>query len=181
MRAQGTERLRLEPVCRAHLEDLVTMRSDPRVAEWFLEPMDRSSALRSISDAEEAWRRDGFGPWSAYLMGGASFVGQGGARWCQVEGEPVVEVGWSLSPSFWGNGYATEIGRAGIDLAFERTDVAGVVAYTLPGNRRSRAVMERLGMSYARDVEHAGHRHVLYSLDRPGLPSPPGAARSSGG
>jgi RimJ/RimL family protein N-acetyltransferase len=34
------------------------------------------------------------------------------------------------------------------------------------GNAASRAVMEKLGMTYERHVEHAGLPHVLYRLTR---------------
>ena len=37
---------------------------------------------------------------------------------------------------------------------------------TLPHNVRSRAVMERLGMTYAGEVVHADLPHVLYLLRR---------------
>jgi RimJ/RimL family protein N-acetyltransferase len=37
---------------------------------------------------------------------------------------------------------------------------------TVHGNAASRAVMDKLGMTYERDIEHAGLRHVLYRLER---------------
>jgi RimJ/RimL family protein N-acetyltransferase len=36
------------------------------------------------------------------------------------------------------------------------------VAVTLTTNTASRRVMEKLGMNYERDIEHAGLPHVLY-------------------
>jgi RimJ/RimL family protein N-acetyltransferase len=39
-----------------------------------------------------------------------------------------------------------------------------IVAFTLPTNDASRRVMEKLGFSYERDIEHAGMPHVLYRL-----------------
>jgi RimJ/RimL family protein N-acetyltransferase len=48
-----------------------------------------------------------------------------------------------------GRGYATEIGRAGLALAFDELGAEAVVAFTERHNRRSRAVMERLGMRHA--------------------------------
>jgi RimJ/RimL family protein N-acetyltransferase len=79
---------------------------------------------------------------------------------------PYVDLGWRLRPDVWGRGYATEAARGAIGyatrtLGLARTDIAAV---TLPDNVRSRAVMERLGMTYARDVVHAGLPHVLYLL-----------------
>jgi RimJ/RimL family protein N-acetyltransferase len=75
---------------------------------------------------------------------------------------PYLDLGWRLHPEVWGRGYATEAARGAMTYARDvlgRTDVAAV---TLPDNARSRAVMERLGMTYAGDVVHADLPHVLY-------------------
>ena len=41
-----------------------------------------------------------------------------------------------------------------------------MISFTVHGNAASRAVMEKLGMTYERDLEHAGLPHVLYRLAR---------------
>ena len=41
-----------------------------------------------------------------------------------------------------------------------------VVAFTLPDNTASRRVMEKLGMTYERDIVHADLPHVLYRSTR---------------
>jgi RimJ/RimL family protein N-acetyltransferase len=83
-----------------------------------------------------------------------------------------VEVAWHLHPSRWGQGYATEIGRAAAERAF-RTGIEEVFAVVRPGNRRSEAVARRLGMEYVgRTEKFYGLRMELYRL-RPGdLASP---------
>jgi ribosomal-protein-alanine N-acetyltransferase len=90
---------------------------------------------------------------------------------------PAVEVGWRLARSAWGNGYATEAARAALAFGFEETGLDEIVSLTTVANRRSRAVMERLGMSHdaADDFEHPslppGHPqrpHVLYRLKSSG-------------
>jgi ribosomal-protein-alanine N-acetyltransferase len=45
-----------------------------------------------------------------------------------------------------------------------------LVAFTLEDNKRSRALMERLGFVYEIDFEHADLPHVLYRL-RLGVPA----------
>jgi RimJ/RimL family protein N-acetyltransferase len=56
----------------------------------------------------------------------------------------------------WGQGYATEIGTAGIRLADDVLRPEEVVAFTEVHNQRSRAVMERLGMRYRGEIRHRG-------------------------
>ena len=53
---------------------------------------------------------------------------------------------YALSPSLQGHGYATEAMRAMVDFAFTTLKVRRIVATTTHDNRRSIAVMRRLGM-----------------------------------
>ncbi len=149
-----------------HLDDLIALRSDPRVSAWFDGVLDRASAAESLVLAREEWETLGIASWSAYRSEDGAYVGQGGARQRQLEGAQVVELGWSIVPELWGRGYATELGAAGADLAFARTEVDEVIAFTLPHNERSRAVMEKLGLRYVRDIQYAERRHVLYAISR---------------
>ena len=59
-----------------------------------------------------------------------------------------VEVGWHFHPDHWGNGYATEAGRAVLEHAFDDLGVAVVHAVAYAGNEPSFAVMRRLGMTH---------------------------------
>jgi RimJ/RimL family protein N-acetyltransferase len=107
---------------------------------------------------------------------GAAFVGFVGLQHVNFEAPfaPAVEIGWRLARSAWGHGYATEAALATLEFGFEALELREIVACTTPANLRSRAVMERLGMTRdpREDFDHpevaAGHplcRHVLYRLD----------------
>ena len=50
--------------------------------------------------------------------------------------------------------------------AFTTLGIDELISYTVHENAASRAVMEKLGMTYDRDVENAGMPHVLYRLAR---------------
>jgi hypothetical protein len=43
---------------------------------------------------------------------------------------------------------------------------ANLVAYTRADNAASRRVMDKLGLTYEREFEHAGYPHVLYRTIR---------------
>ncbi len=90
---------------------------------------------------------------------------------------PAVEIAWRLARSSWGHGYATEAAREVCRIAFAELRLPGIVAFTVPANSRSRAVMERLGMTHGSgdDFDHPelaeGHslrRHVMYRLTAEG-------------
>ncbi|QKV17267.1 GNAT family N-acetyltransferase [Oricola thermophila] len=85
-----------------------------------------------------------------------------------------IEVGWRLAARHWGNGYATEGALAALEFAFSEIDLPEVVSFAVHDNRRSTAVMERIGMSrvMGSDFDHVKvpdthphlRRHVLYRL-----------------
>jgi RimJ/RimL family protein N-acetyltransferase len=62
----------------------------------------------------------------------------------------------ALRRQFWGRGYASEIGRAGLAFAFDVLGAQAVVSCTVRHNMRSRAVMERIGMRYAGEIRSRG-------------------------
>lgn len=67
-----------------------------------------------------------------------------------------------MRESWWGQGYATQIDRAGLDSAFSELGAREVISFTETRNHRSRAVMERLGFRHDRDITHRGEPFVLY-------------------
>jgi len=95
-----------------------------------------------------------------------------GKVWIDVKGT-TAEMGWWLRASATGHGYATEAGRAAVDVA-RRIGAQSVWSFTSVGNERSQAVMRRLGLSFVRYFDHPNiptqstRRHVLYQLDLAG-------------
>jgi RimJ/RimL family protein N-acetyltransferase len=87
-----------------------------------------------------------------------------------------VEIGWRLAPRHWGKGYVTEAGRALLAFGFETLALPEIVSFAVHDNRRSTAVMERLGMTPLPDYDfdHSRvpdsrpdlKRHVFYVIRR---------------
>lgn len=118
----------------------------------------------------------GYSLWAVEVPGVAPFIGCVGLLVHSFEARftPCVEIGWRLAFPFWGRGYATEAARAAVAFGFTEAGLEEIVSFTVPANRRSIAVMERLGMSDDGEFEHPklppGHplrTHVLYRLSRP--------------
>jgi RimJ/RimL family protein N-acetyltransferase len=85
-----------------------------------------------------------------------------------------VEVSWKLAREHWRRGYATGAAREALRFGFERLGLNEIVAMTVPANKRSLRVMERLGMTHDPDDDFDRPdmppeltRHVLYRLRRP--------------
>jgi RimJ/RimL family protein N-acetyltransferase len=173
-----TERLTLRRWRDADRAPFAQMNADPRVMEFFPAPLSREESDALITRIEAGFDRHGFGLWALEVRETGQLIGFTGLAPPEFEAHftPAVEVGWRLAAPAWGRGYATEAARAAITFGFERAGLEEIVSMTSALNERSRAVMERLGMSrdQADDFDHpgipAGHplrRHVLYRLSAP--------------
>jgi len=170
-----TARLRLRRWRAADREPFAALNADPEVMEHFPASLTRPQSDRLIERIEAGFERNGYGLWALETRADGEFVGFTGLAPVPFEAHftPAVEVGWRLSRSAWGRGYATEAARASLAFGFDEVGLAEVVSFAAAGNARSRAVMERIGMERdpEDDFDHpglpAGHplsRHVLYRV-----------------
>jgi len=172
-----TPRLLLRPFRDDDLDGLAALCADPVVMRHFPETLDRSASERFAGRINTHFERHGFGPWSVEIKGVISYAGFVGLMVPAFDTHftPCVEVGWRLARKFWGLGYATEAARAALAFGFGTVGCNEIVSMTVPANWRSRAVMERIGMTTraADDFDHPnlpeGHamrRHILYRMTR---------------
>lgn len=172
-----TSRLLLRSLDASDLDALAAMNADPRVMQHFPSSPSREESERMAARIDAHWRRHGFGAWAVEVPGEAPFVGLVGLSVpsSPIPCGPCIEVLWRLAFEQWGHGYATEAARAAAEFAFRRLRAEEIVAFTVPANTRSRAVMKRLGMTHSAtdDFDHPGladghplRRHVLYRLHR---------------
>ena len=85
-----------------------------------------------------------------------------------LDGTAETEIGWWLARAWWQQGLATEAARTALTDGFERAGLARIVAVALAANQASIHVMEKLGMTYEREMVHRGLDVVLYAVNRPG-------------
>ena len=167
--APRSERLDAElPDPAAHLEFADAQLNDPLVAPWHGGPRPRERVESMLAAQAAQAAEAGFCLWWWRERESGELVGYTGLNRDEVEGRPAVEVGWSIAPSRWGEGLASEAARAAVAWGFERCGLERIVSFTLPDNAASRRVMERIGMTYAGEIERRGRRHVLYELHSPG-------------
>ena len=170
-----TPRLLLRQWREDDLAPFAALNTDPEVMRFFEEPLSH--------ERSDAWARaiaaviqdQGWGLWALERRDTGEFIGFTGLQVPRHElpFNPCVEVGWRLARSAWGQGFATEAGRASLAHAFGPLELDEVVSMTAVTNLPSRRVMERLGMTRDEhaDFDHpavsAGHplqRHVLYRI-----------------
>jgi [ribosomal protein S5]-alanine N-acetyltransferase len=145
-----TDRLRLEPIGPQHAADLLRLFQDPEVAKWY-GAYTPEKAKAEATRIGQIWKAGEVHKWMAYDRQTGELIGRGGLSRMRVDGQERLEIGWALLSKHHGHGYATEIGRAGLAVAFDELGADEVVSFTETRNTASRAVMERLGFHYVHD------------------------------
>ena len=172
-----TDRLILREWRAEDLEPYASLNADPRVAEFLPHALTRAESDDQVDQFMRRWADDGVGLWALERREDGAFLGFTGLAPPRFEAAfaPAVEVGWRLASDAWGQGYATEAACAAVAFGFDERDLGEIVSFTVPANVRSRAVMERIGMTHdpADDFIHPKlppdsplRRHVLYRLRR---------------
>jgi RimJ/RimL family protein N-acetyltransferase len=168
-----TARLRLRQWRAEDHAPFAQLNADPRVMEYFPSTLTKaeSDALAQRFAAPIAQR--GWGFWAVERKSDESFIGFVGLNVpsAPLPFAPCTEVGWRLAADAWGQGFATEAAREALRVGFDVLGLAEIVSFTTLGNRRSRAVMERLGMKESGTFEHPSvpvgnplRPHCLYRL-----------------
>jgi RimJ/RimL family protein N-acetyltransferase len=172
-----SERLILRPWADADRLPFAEMSADPEVMRYLL-PLTPHDAFATWIDRQiEQLREHGCCFWAVERRADGVFVGSVGLLPIGYDAHftPAVEVGWRVARAFWGLGYAPEAAAAALRFGFETLLLPEIVANTVPANRKSRRVMEKLGMARdaGDDFDHPrieeGHplrRQVLYRLTR---------------
>jgi RimJ/RimL family protein N-acetyltransferase len=152
---------------RLHLRPLEPERDAPFMLEVLNDPAfirnvaDRG--VRTVADAEQyicekmmpSYTEFGFGFFVLELKETGVPVGM-----CGLIKRPVladVDIGYSLLPAFWGNGYAYEAARAVMDYGLRMHKLPRIVGITAPHNHSSIKVLEKLGLRFERMFRMPGY------------------------
>lgn len=172
-----TSRLQLRQWNKADRQPFAALNADPRVMQFFPASLSREQSDAMASRCEALIDERGWGFWAAELKDTGRFIGFVGLHIPSAELplSPCVEIGWRLAFDHWGQGLASEAAAGALHVGFETLGLQEIVSFTAGGNRRSRAVMERLGMQASGTFDHpqlpqchALRQHCLYGLLRDG-------------
>lgn len=134
----------------AYVDQVLTWRNRPEVTRWLIrtevEPdAFRKSLLTGAGDDHEPIAVLGdavVGIGSVWITDAMGQTHTGAETWSGAEGG----IGYLIDPAHAGKGYATEIARALLDLAFGELALRRVTAGCFAANTASWRVMEKLGM-----------------------------------
>ena len=126
--------------------------SDPRYRQWLDLPRSRFADERGPKYLVASAKADQAKPnrrsylLTAVLRRTNVPVGDG---FILMSRQQVAEVGWGVSPAFWGRGYASELACLLVALAVERLQAKAVTCKVMMPNQASRRVAEKAGLTPA--------------------------------
>lgn len=177
MKHLETERLILRNWKNEDADPYFHINQDKRVIECLRGALTMEEVRAFIAAMNQQQEARGYSLWAVEakatgeLMG---FIGLNLIDW-PAHFSPAVEIGWRLGSEYWGSGYATEGAQAALHYGFEKAGLEEIVAITVPANKRSSRVMEKIGMMRdfegdflhpKLEVSHPLSQHVLYRIKR---------------
>lgn len=163
---------------------------DWRLDDWepFFSGTNTAEGMRWLGgvmdDAKMEWQRNrlesyardhGFTFWVLERKDDGDVIGMCGLKRSNQPGGPQGdhEIGWRLRGNCQGQGFAREAAEATLTYAFEVLAAPHVLALTVPGNKPSWGLMERLGMDRRPDLDFpsdefdpTGGQIIVYCLTR---------------
>jgi len=157
------------------LEEFAKINQDPKVLEFMPGPLSYEETKQWLEKLRAHFIEHGFGVFAVEIRETGEFIGYVGLNVPTFTAHftPCVEFAWRIATKHWGKGYATEAASAVLNAAFEQYGLEEIVAFTVPANKRSMRVMEKIGMQ--RDLngdflhpklpkDHRLAQHVLYRI-----------------
>ncbi|ENN87692.1 putative acetyl transferase protein [Rhizobium freirei PRF 81] len=172
-----TSRLILRPCLAEDRELFFELGADPAVLEFFPFRRSREDADAIFAMIQDITPEPGFDLLVMVLKHSGEAIGFCGLSKLQLEPllpQDAVEIGWRISARHWGNGYATESGRALLRHAFTVLEIEEILSIAVHDNSRALAAMAKIGMppDPSCDFDHPDipdthphlKRHVVYRL-----------------
>lgn len=164
-----TERLLLRPWRTSDKKEFFRINQDPNVIAYLPGSLTMQEVEDFIQRQQQSLEKYGYCLWAAEVKETSHLIGFIGLNWTDFLNK--IEIGWRLCSKHWGSGYATEGANEVIKYGFNKLNIKEIVSFTIPENKRSIMVMERIGMQrdFTADFNHPkipiGHhlsKHILY-------------------
>ncbi|MDG2043381.1 MAG: GNAT family N-acetyltransferase [Maricaulis sp.] len=144
-----TERLILRGWREEDRTGFAAINADPAVMEFFPAVLTTEQSDARLAGIQEQVRKDKFCWHAVERRDTGEMIGFTGLAQIQYEAHyaPTVEIGWRLTPSSQGKGFATEAARASLRHGFEALGLEEIISLASLGNTASISVMRKIGLT----------------------------------
>lgn len=141
-----TERLFLRTLKMSDIDALMDVWGDREVMQYCGGAGTKEREIRALTFYIKYYEEKGFSPYAVILKENNEFTGVCGFN---PPGDGYdAELMYHFAKRFWGNGYATEAGKACIEYAGKTLKLHKICASIDPDNAASKHVLEKLGFRY---------------------------------
>lgn len=161
-----TERMIFRQWTNDDLEPYLNLCADPQVMKYLGgNTFSRMEAWRHMAFMLGHHELRGYSHWAVEEKSSGNFIGRMG--FLNPADYPGFEIGWTLAPSHWGQGLASEGARALLDYAFEELGQQEVISLIHPENEASKNVSRKLGMEFKEVVIVKGLEAEVFAITKP--------------
>jgi RimJ/RimL family protein N-acetyltransferase len=151
-----TERLHLKRLQPSDTPQLIDIWCDPEVTRFMGGPRDRVKLEAGFAEDVKDPFAERYDLWPVKEKGLGRVVGHCGLLDKEVDGKKEIELIYVFCKDAWGKGYASEMGRALLQYAFEEMNIERLISLIEPENAASERVAVKIGMSYEKEVIRPG-------------------------
>lgn len=147
-----TERLVIRPFTKADIEPSCLMNLDADVSKYTADGgvvSKQEIERRIVEHVLGDYQKHGFGRLAVEEKGKNKFIGFTGLKY--LEDLEEVDLGYRFMKKYWGKGYATESGRAMLELGFHKLKLDRIIASLLPENISSINVLKKLNFQFEKE------------------------------
>lgn len=163
-----TKRLVLRHQVIEDLDDLWALYCNPEIIKYI------PDAPRSREEAREEleWHMHGhprfpeLGLWATIHKETGKFIGRCGLLPWTIDGQPEVEVAYTIAQEYWGQGLATEAAQAILQYGFEKLNLARLISRIDSENIASQKVAGKIGMSFEKEGRDEVGPFLIYSINK---------------
>ena len=138
------------------LEEFSRINSDKHVMEHFPSPLTKTETAEFIDRLIAHFEAHGYNYFATEERSTGRLIGFIGLAYQTYESEftPATDIGWRLSKSAWGKGFATEGAKRILEFAFEDLGIESLISTCTRNNSKSEHVMKKIGMTKKAEFKH---------------------------
>jgi RimJ/RimL family protein N-acetyltransferase len=157
-----TARLKLRPPSSDDVSTIHSLWSDPEVTRFIPIIMFRTpdEIVEFVRLSRERWKERGFGIFVVVDKESDKMIGYCGLQYLDSTTE--IEIYYGFFKENWNKGVATEAAKAVLRFGFEELKAPNIAAITLPENRASQTVLQKLGLQKTGENRFFRETECLY-------------------
>ena len=163
-----TPRLILRHQISSDLDDLWELYCDPEITKYIPDaPRTREEARDELE-----WHMNGhprnpqLGLWATIHKETGKFIGRCGLLPWEIDGQSEVEVAYTLSRAYQGQGLGTEAAQAILNYGFGTLKLSRLICLIDPDNIPSQKVAEKIEMSFEKEAHDEYGPFWVYSINK---------------